>query len=116
MPKSLSIRFNGNGQEVVEYCRQFGRFRAMDKYGVKDYIAFSKFIERETGKAEFGLVPSVSGRIPKDGDEFVENLLRAIHRMKSENEKLTQEIEFLKWHKEHGTHKGLGALAQVCES
>ena len=55
--QSLKSKFNGNKGEVIEYTRVWGRFKAMEKFGVRDYIAFSKFIQEETEDEIFGLHP-----------------------------------------------------------
>ena len=50
------LRDRLNIPEVLEFTKHHGRFAAMDKFGVKDYPAFLKFLKEETGDENFGIV------------------------------------------------------------
>lgn len=57
MGQSLKHKFEGHENEVALLTKLLGRHKAMDKVGVKDYIAFSKFIEDYTQDPHFGQSP-----------------------------------------------------------
>lgn len=72
MPCSLEKRFNncvpGGARVVVDYAWNYGEQKAMTKFGVKDYIAWRRFLdEAPTGgkgcgyvsKMETPFIPSV---------------------------------------------------------
>lgn len=44
MAHSLKNRFKGMETEVVSYAKEFGKGPAMRKYGISDYLAFTKFL------------------------------------------------------------------------
>lgn len=104
--KSLKARFNGNAKEVVEYTRVWGRFKAMDQYDVKDYIAFSRFIETETGDPHFGDNPTLADG---DGGITVSKLLDAFINKalvwQAEKAKLQDEVDRLKTELEYRSHQ-----------
>ncbi len=89
MPQSLRSRFNGQAKEVVEYCRLWGRDKAMDKYGARDYIAFCRFIEGETGDPNFGLRPVLDG---SGHSNWAEELLDAFTQLRYLNWRLRNGI------------------------
>ena len=72
--QSLKSRFNGSSQEVIEYAKTWGIFKAMDKYDVKDYLAFQKFIEDTTSEKNVGLCPVLGN---PGGSSWAEDLLAA---------------------------------------
>jgi hypothetical protein len=95
MAKSLVARFDGRGKEVVEYARKFGRFRAMERYGVRDVVAFDRFLERMTGESAVGLrygSPAGSGSL---GEEIIEAFLLKVKALESENKRLRDKAEVL---------------------
>ena len=90
MPLSLKARFNGNKEEVIEYTRLWGRGKAMDKYGVKDYLAFSKFVEGETSNTNFGVSHTLGGA---GNNTWAEDLLDAFVNKVSKMEARKQQLE-----------------------
>ncbi len=105
MGKSLKARFNGNSQEVVEYARNFGILRAMDHYGVKDYLAMVKFLEETAPSQHFEIArhdPDSFGR-PDAFDKLLEAMLRKysaletrIAKQDAENHELKTELDYYK--------------------
>ncbi len=109
MPVSLKARFNGNAKEVIEYCRVWGNFKAMEKYGVKDYVAFKKFIESETGNPNFGLNPELGSENSDNPFEGVLNaFLGKLHKMEAEKHSLLDELKRVKLELEY--YKGQQSL------
>ena len=53
MGQSLKNRFNGSSQEVVDYARKFDIWAAMEKYGVKDYVAMRTFLKEMAPEEDF---------------------------------------------------------------
>lgn len=45
MSKSLKQRFNGSSQDVLDYARRFGIWKAMEEYDVKDYVSMLSFLQ-----------------------------------------------------------------------
>jgi len=111
--QSIKTRFNGNAQEVIDYTRIWGRQKAMrmveEKYGIKDYLCFSKFLEAETGNPNFGLCPTLGGT---GNNSWAEDLLDAfiskIRQMEAERERLQTELKRLTLDLEY--YKGQQAL------
>jgi hypothetical protein len=58
--KSIKKRLGDKVAECLEYTEVHGRSAGMDKYGIKCYVAFVKFLEGETNDPNFGIaMPSV---------------------------------------------------------
>jgi len=95
MPKSLSLRFNGNTDEVVDYARRFGMGRAMLKFQVKDYLAMTRFL-KEAGGEDVLDNPKLSldGRITIDHYLFA--TARIIVRQEEELKRLREELAYVK--------------------
>lgn len=121
--QSLKVRFNGKSQEVVDYAKTWGIWKAMDKYQVKDYLAFRKFMVAE-GEKDIPLSPVLGGI---DSRSWAEDLLDAftskIHKMEAENLRLKEELHQLNIELEY--HKGkqasliepkIQALLAVCRT
>ena len=93
MPQSLNSRFDGNAQEVISYAQTWGIFQAMEKYQVRDYLAFKRFLEEKTGNENFGLSPLLGGEV---GRSWAEDLLDAfigkISKMEAEKQHLETEL------------------------
>jgi len=124
VPKSLKSRFNGNLQEVIEYTRVWGRVKAMEKYEVKDYVAFSRFIEDETHDENLGIHPLLTGDTNKD---LAENLLdaifnkllqaREIEKQKEEEIKhLKTEVEYLRGQQAIHLEPKIQAILSECKT
>ncbi len=93
MPISLKQRFNGQANEVVEHCKVWGRLRTMEKYGVKDYLAFSKFIEAETNNPNFGINPLLSNSGDDSwGDPLLDAILTRFRKMEEKERVLTEQL------------------------
>ena len=96
MPKSLEARFDGNAQEVVSYAQTWGIFQAMEKYQVRDYLAFKGFLEEKTDNKNFGLSPLLGAEM---GRSWAEDLLDAfigkISKMEAERQRLETELHSL---------------------
>ena len=97
MPTSLKSRFNGNTPEVIDYARTWGISKAMDRYQVRDYIAFKNFLEEETGDKNWGLVPLLG----KNGsgtwaEELLDAFTTKINKMEAEKQRLETELHSLK--------------------
>lgn len=95
--QSYEKRFNGNKEEVLQYVKRYGVFEAMEKYGIKDYKAFSDFVKEQTGK--LGLSPTI-GALGGAGNntvfhQFVEAFAGYVARREIEVETLNQRIELL---------------------
>ncbi len=98
MPISLKKRFEkeleqeGGANEVVNYTRINGDFKAMDRYGVKDYLSWQKF-KTEMGCPNIGLNPVV--KPDSNGNPFgqlVSALTNRFYELKTENERLRKEL------------------------
>jgi hypothetical protein len=55
--KSLKNRLKDIIPEVLDYTKQYGRSAAMDKFGVRDYVRFVKFLTEVTHDPNFGIAP-----------------------------------------------------------
>lgn len=96
--QSLRKRLNGNKEEVLRNTELYGWGYAMDKYGVKDYLAFGKFIEAETGNPNFGRNPTFSPNVGKDlGEQILDAMLSYILKSETEVKLLRGRIEHLEW-------------------
>ena len=117
--KSLHTRLDPIREEVLEYTKQQGRFKAMAKFEVKDYGRFSRWLEEVTGDAEFGFEASCrSLRGQSLLDELLEKFLAKVGKLEAENKRLREENSMLQWHldqrREIHEEKVL-AVIQACE-
>ena len=109
MPQSLRKRFNGNSDEVIEYTRLWGRFKAMGKYGVRDYLAFSRFVEEKTGDANFGFRPVLAGSSDRSwAEDLLDAFLQKVSKMETEKRGLEAEVKQLRLEIEY--YKGQEAI------
>jgi len=109
MPRSLKTRFNGNGDEVVDYTRLWGRYKAMEKYDVKDYLAFSKFIEGKTGDSNLGISPALGSKTDRSwADDMLDAFVNKVSKMEAEKQSLKEEIHRLRTELEY--YKGSQAM------
>ena len=95
MPKSLSLRFDGNADEVVDYARTHTIWKAMDKFGVKDYFAMIKFL-KERGAEDIIDNPPMRYDAETVIDQFLFKVTRSIARLEADNHRLREENDFLK--------------------
>lgn len=101
--QSIKNRLGDKIPEVLDYTRQYGRSAAMDKFGIKDYICFDKFLKEETDEPNFGVAPINRPRIsnrPVDVQLFQAyarkvSLLKTLARLRSEGKGLDKRIEDL---------------------
>ncbi len=95
MVQSLKTRFNGNSQEVVAYARIWGKFKAMDRYEVRDYLAFDKFLEEVGGDNRIGDNPALGTDI-----HWAENLVDAFTKkvlsLEAEKQHLHEQLNRMK--------------------
>ena len=95
MPKSLGLRFNGNTDEVVDYARTHSVWKAMDKFGVKDYLAMTRFL-KEHGGEDIINNPPMHYDSETVIDQFLFKVTRSIARLETDNRRLREENEYLK--------------------
>jgi hypothetical protein len=94
MPQSLKVRFNGNKTEVLEYVRMWGRQKAMSKFEVRDYIAFSKFLEAETKDPGFGLRPLLGDSCNSFSmSNFLDTVVNKIDTLRKERDDARAELK-----------------------
>jgi len=95
--QSLRSRLNGN-KEVLRDTELYGWGYAMDKYGVRDYLAFAKYIEAETGNPNFGRNPTFSTNAGKDlGEQILDAMLSYTLKSETKVKQLKSRIEHLEW-------------------
>lgn len=87
--QSYAKRFDGNREEVLRDVKRYGVFRAMEKYGIKDYKAFSKFVREQTGEPNFGINPTI-GALGGAGnntllEQFVQAFKNCVARMEADS-------------------------------
>jgi hypothetical protein len=124
MVQSLKAKFNGNKGEVIEYTRVWGRHKAMDKFGVRDYIAFSRFLEEETKDASFGLRPLLNDSANSFSmSNFLDTVTTTISSLKAERDRLRGElhqarieIEYLKAQEALQIEPKLQAVIAECQT
>lgn len=110
MSSSLKARFNGNAVEVIEYTKLWGRFKAMQKYEVCDYVAFSKWLEEETGDPNFGLVPEIRNESHHDlAEELLDAFTSKLSALQVDNVRLGKELTEARNQIEY--YKGQNAIA-----
>ena len=96
MPRSLKSKFNGNTQEVIDYARTWGIHKAMDNFQVKDYLAFKRFLEGETGDKNTGISPLLGDRGNRSwAEDLLDAVLSKISKMETEKEYLKTELKRL---------------------
>jgi len=97
---SLEKRFNGNSQEVLNYTKTWGMWKAMYKYGVRDSIAMRRWLTKKTGDENYGthttLSTSNGAHNGSWADQLLEAFLHKVSAMETKNERLEQEIELLR--------------------
>lgn len=96
--KSLHSRLDPIKEQVLAYTKNFGRFKAMQKFGVSTYTCFVNWLIDVTGDENFGLRPVFGCYNHQSlGDQLVEAFLHKIATLELENERLRKEIEQLRW-------------------
>ena len=98
MAQSLKARFDGNSQEVLRDAELYGRNYAMDKWNVKDYLAFCRYLASETGNPNFGLNPKFNPAYGQDlGEQIITAFRSYVLRSEAKNRHLEGRIEVLEW-------------------
>lgn len=122
--QSLKAKFNGNGQEVVKYAREFGISAAMEEYQVKDYIAMLHFLEKQApGEAFHVAKVEVNDFVGPDTlDRLLEKMLAKYSAMESVNNaqaarinELEKQVAYYKGMKWQTTRPLVESLMQYCE-
>lgn len=117
--KSLHTRLDPQKEAVLSVTEKFGRFRAMDEFGVKDYPGFCKWIEETTGNENFGLNPKIRLNGHQTlGDQLVDAFLCKVAQLQTQNKQLGERIRFLEWQLERTGGKEQNqalAILEVCE-
>jgi hypothetical protein len=105
--KSIKKRLGNRVAECLEYTEVHGRSAGMDKYGIKCYVAFVKFLEGETNDPNFGIAmetnnPSLAERYRPVDMRLIDELVGRVSLLKlkaalekriAEREKRIQELE-----------------------
>ena len=97
--KSLKKRFKeqGRAKEVLDYTKRWGIHKAMDEFGVRDYIAMKKYLKEATGNENFGVSPRFNGGGKTDIFEVVRAKLEDyVAKVNQRNTTLTAELERLR--------------------
>ena len=96
--RSLHKRLDPQKEAVLQVAATFGRWKAMRDFKVSDYLCFHKWLEEVTGDENYGLHPAISLNGGQTlGDQVVAAFLEAVLALKTENQKLHEEVEHLKW-------------------
>ena len=117
--KSVKERLTGQEKEVLKVAETYGRFQAMTKYGIKDYIAFSRWIEEETGDKNFGDNPKIRYTAGQSlGMQLMDAFLSKISHYEAQVKELREENEYLRLQlikeNEHDELRAI-ALLSTCE-
>lgn len=120
MAQPLRLRFNSNRDEVLEYTANFGRWKAMTKFNIKDYLAFTRFLREMTGNENFGFKPKLNLNGNQSlGDQLIEAMLRKVADLETKVAERNKRIEFLEWQlnikREADELKALAVL-EVCKT
>ena len=115
----LRTRLAEQKEEVLEYTQTYGRLKAMDKYKVKDYGCFSRWLEEVTHDAEFGFDPAIRryGHMSVL-DELLERFLHKVAKLEAEIRRKDERIELLQWQLDQRREiqeEKILAVIQACE-
>ena len=117
--KSLHTRLDQQKETVLSVTAKFGRWRAMRDFKVSDYGCFHNWLKEVTGDENFGLNPAICLDGHKTlGDQLVAAFINTVLALKVENQKLHEELEYIKWLQSSARDKEeLQALAvlEVCQ-
>lgn len=96
--QSLKTRLENCRKEVLDYTKYHGRSEAMDKFDIKTYDSFARWLEEETGEKMFGFRPVLGvDRNTSLGDQLVDAFLRKVAYMETERAKQVEIIKTLRW-------------------
>lgn len=105
MAQSLRQRFNGNSGEVLDYARRFGICKAMEEYGVKDYLSMQTFLASmapgetfNAGSENYDAFadPQAFDRLVEATQRYIAKLETKCSQYVAENERLKAENESYK--------------------
>jgi len=117
--KPLRTRLSEQKEEILEYTQAYGRLKAMDKYQVKDYGCFSRWLEEVTHDPEFGF----NCTIRRYGhmsvlDELMERFLHKVAKLEAEIKMKEERIKLLEWQLDQRREiqeERILAVLQACE-
>jgi hypothetical protein len=103
MGHSLEQRFNGQGDEVVQYAKDYGVAATMRKYDVKDSFAMDNFLKKKEPDYVFDYAKPESHEFSRlDAfDRLADSLYRKITSVQAENNELRAEISGLRKENEY---------------
>ena len=115
----LRTRLAEQKEEILNYTKRYGRFKAMDKYGVKNYVCYSRWLEEVTNDALFGFEAACRN----DGnmsvlDALLERFLLKVAKLEAEVKRLKLENEMLREDRDQRQEiqeEKLLAVIQACE-
>ena len=112
--QSYEKRFNGNRQEVLDYTRTWGIWKAMSKFDVKDYGAFRKWLRGQTDDENFGLHPVSTGLGGSGGNNilqtFVQEFADYVDRARDKERAMDEEIKHLRTQLEYYKARDMGII------
>lgn len=118
--KSLHARLDPIKDEVLSFTEEFGRFKAMSQFGVRDYLCFSNWLKEVTGNENFGINPKICLDGHRTlGDQLVDAFLRKVAELQTERETLRQRIDYLEWQLAAASEKEEKqalAILEVCQA
>jgi hypothetical protein len=90
-------------QEVITYTDLFGKGAAMNYFGVRNIIAFNRYLRDVAGTDEIGLKPKMPTELSEDGEpdyrplvyRLAGQLKQRIFNLLEQNERQRQRIKFL---------------------
>ena len=98
MGKSIEVRLNGNIKEFLDDVKYYGTWYAMEKWGIKDYVACRKFIEKKTGDSDYGINPKFELSPGRDiGAQILQAIKDEIIRSRAREEELDKKIAYLEY-------------------
>ena len=96
MAQPLANKLAGKEAEVLKDIQMFGDQYAMEKYLVKDFVAWRRWVFEQTHDPEFGRHPQISFSGNRDvGEQIVDALVGYVLRNETEKQNLKQRISYL---------------------
>ncbi|MBA7577587.1 hypothetical protein ES708_19440 [subsurface metagenome] len=118
--QSLRTRLAEQKEEILEYTQMYGRLKALDKYNVKDYGCFSRWLEEVTHDPEFGFDCTIRryGHMSVL-DELLERFLHKVAKLEAEIKVRNERIKLLEWQLDQRREiqeEKILAIIQACET
>jgi hypothetical protein len=117
--KSIRTQLEPVRDQVLEVTKKWGRGRAMDTFGIRDWGGFDQWLYEVTGIRTYGLKPIMGFDSPAVLlDQTLDKFLHTLQILIIENKDLRQENRFLKHQLEPRTEniiEKLATLADACE-